>query len=171
VTQPPHSTDKPLVHALHADDYWLGQDHALPVDRLHDLVCELREIAPRAIREGFARMKQAARHVERGTSQQAAAILGVKSRKLQAMSARGEIPGAAKLGRQWTYDLPKLRQFIDQQEKITCQGSAKRPPDAIGAAISSGRKLEGVGAFSAGRLRQMIQQSQKRVTKRAKRER
>src|SRR5215472_7250190 len=54
---------------------------------------------------------------ERGTAKQAAAILGLKPRKLQAMSQRGEIPGAAKLGRQWTYDLTKLCGFIEQRER------------------------------------------------------
>src|SRR5262245_9560394 len=60
--------------------------------------------------------------VERGRAKQAAAILGLKSRKLQAMSQRGEIPGAAKIKRQWTYDLAKLRRFVEQQEQTTkCQ--------------------------------------------------
>jgi hypothetical protein len=107
--------------------------------------------------------------IERGSTEKAAAILGLKSRKLQAMAQRGGIPGAAKLGRQWTFDLAKLRRFVDQQEKIACQESVKRPPDATGAAIFSGHKFDGVGVSSAGRLKQMIQQSQKRVAKQAKR--
>ena len=109
---------------------------------------------------------------ERGTTIEAAAILGLKPRKLQAMAQRGEIPGAAKLGRQWTYDLAKLRRFVEQQEKVTaCQRSAKPRPDAIGAAEFYGRKFRSAGGASGGRLRQMIQHSQRRVGKRAKRER
>jgi hypothetical protein len=110
--------------------------------------------------------------IERGSIEKAAAILGLKPRKLQTMSQRGQIPGAAKLGRLWTYDLAKLRQYVDQQEAITtCQGNAKRHPDATGAAISFGAKPKFVGTASGGRLKRMIQQSQKRVAKRAKRER
>src|SRR5262249_3722241 len=109
---------------------------------------------------------------ERGTAKQAAAILGLKPRKLQAMSQRGEIPGAAKLGRQWTYDLAKLRRFVEQQETATtCQRSARPRQDATGAAKFFGAKLRSAGGASGGRLRQMIQQSQKRVAKQAKRER
>jgi hypothetical protein len=104
---------------------------------------------------------------ERGTAAQAAAILGLKPRKLQAMSQRGEIPGAAKLGRQWTYDLAKLRGFVEQQEQATCRNEKPRP-DAIGAAKFSGAKLRSKVSASGGRLGQMIRQSQKRAAKQAK---
>ena len=166
MTDPPYNTDKPIVHALRADDYWLGESTHVSQDARDRRAMEDLERLIALAKRGE---RQSMQPVERGTAQQAAAMLGLKPRKLQTMSVHGDIPGAAKLGRLWTYDLAKLRQFIDQQEKITCQGSAKRPPDATGAAISSGRKLEGVGVSSAGRLRQMIQQSQKRVAKQARR--
>src|SRR5262249_58588116 len=104
---------------------------------------------------------------ERGTAKQAAVILGLKPRKLQAMSQRGEIPGAAKLGRQWTYDLAKLRGFVEQQETATtCQRSARLRRDATGGGIPSGAALRSAGSASGGRLGRMIQQSQSRVGKR-----
>jgi hypothetical protein len=103
---------------------------------------------------------------ERVTAKQAAAILGVKSRKLQAMSQRGEIPGAAKLGRQWTYDLAKLRGFVEQREQA-CQNEKPRL-GATGAAEFYGAKFRLKASASGGRLRQMIQQSQRRAAKRAK---
>jgi hypothetical protein len=106
---------------------------------------------------------------ERGTSKQAAAILGLKPRKLQTMSARGEIPGAAKLGRQWTYDLAKLRRFVEQREQA-CQDEKPRP-DATGADVSFGPKLWSAGGASGGRLKQMIRQSQRRADKQARRAR
>jgi hypothetical protein len=106
---------------------------------------------------------------QRGTAVEAAARLGLKPRKLQAMSQRGEIPGAAKLGRQWTYDLAKLRRFIEQQEKVTtCRQGAKPRRAATGAALPSGAALRPAGDSSAGRLRRMIQQSQRRVAKQAR---
>jgi hypothetical protein len=106
----------------------------------------------------------------RGNASAAAAILGLKPRKLQSMSQRGEIPGAAKLRRQWTYDLAKLRRFVEQQEKATtCRRSARRPTDATGAVKSYGPRLRSAGSGSGGRLKQMIRESQRRVAKRAKR--
>ena len=120
-----------------------------------------------AILEG-QRKPQHAERSERTTAKQAAAILGVKSRKLQAMSQRGEIPGAAKLGRQWTYDLAKLRGFVEQREQA-CQNEKPRL-GATGAAEFYGAKFRLKASASGGRLRQMIQQSQKRVAKLAKRE-
>jgi excisionase family DNA binding protein len=106
---------------------------------------------------------------ERGTVGQAAAILGLKPRKLQAMAQRGDIPGTAKLGRQWTFDLAKLRRFVEQQGKETaCRSSAKPRPDATGAAKFYGVALRSAGGSSGGRLKQMIRQSQKRVAKQGK---
>jgi len=88
--------------------------------------------------------------------------------KLQAMSARGEIPGAAKLGRQWTYDLAKLRRFVEQQEQATkCQNEKPRPA-ATGATGFSMPSFKSGGSKSGGRLGQMIQQLQKRVAKQSK---
>jgi len=106
---------------------------------------------------------------ERGTSKEAAAILGIKPRKLQVMSQAGQIPGAAKLRRQWTYDLAKLRRFVKQREQA-CQNEKPRAA-ATGAVVSFGGALRSVGGSYAGRLRRMIQDSQKRAAKRAKRER
>jgi excisionase family DNA binding protein len=63
------------------------------------------------------RTKLAAEPSERGTVAQAARILGVGNRKVQDMSAQGKIPGAAKMGRLWTYDLTRLRRFVEQQER------------------------------------------------------
>ena len=105
---------------------------------------------------------------ERGSVAQAAGILGLKNRKVQAMSQRGEIPGAAKMGRQWTYDLAELRRFVAQQEK-TC-ASGKPRPDVTGGGIPFGARLKFAGTASDGRLVRMIQRSQRRVAKLAKSE-
>ncbi len=80
--------------------------------------------------------------VERCRSDSALLITGLKLRQLQAMSARGAIPGAAKLGRTWTYDVRKLRAWVRERETATCQAIF------IGAGISGGResKFEG-GTF------------------------
>ncbi|WP_288195408.1 helix-turn-helix domain-containing protein [uncultured Pleomorphomonas sp.] len=45
----------------------------------------------------------------------ASAILGVPVRTVQALAARGEIP-AAKVGRRWTFNPEKLRQWLTDQE-------------------------------------------------------
>jgi hypothetical protein len=103
---------------------------------------------------------------------QAAAILGIQTRKLQVMSQRGEIPGAAKIKRQWTYDLAKLHRFVEQKEQATtCQSNARPRRDATGAGKFSGAKPSSVGNASGGRLKQMIQSSQRRVAKLEKSER
>jgi hypothetical protein len=93
---------------------------------------------------------------ERVSVEKAAAILGPPMRTLQALAARGEIPGAAKLGGRWTFDIEKLRRLVRQRERETWQ-SGKPRPDVTGGAIPSGHGLKFVGAKSDGRFTQVTQ--------------
>ena len=105
---------------------------------------------------------------ERGTVREAAKILGLNVRKIQTMSQRGKIPSAAKIGRQWTYDLVRLRTFVGEQERATtCQRNENPRRGATGVVKCFGAALRSVDIASGGRLGQMIQQSQRRVGKRA----
>ena len=45
---------------------------------------------------------------------------GKGRRALQAMAARGRIPGAAKIGREWTFDRIKVRRWIRDLEGAAC---------------------------------------------------
>ena len=53
---------------------------------------------------------------ERIQISEACLITGLGERTLQGMSARGEIWGAAKLGRRWTFDRLRLRAWITAKE-------------------------------------------------------
>jgi excisionase family DNA binding protein len=46
----------------------------------------------------------------------AAEMLGVAPRTIQAMVARGRLPGAAKIGGVLTFDESKLRRYLDGEE-------------------------------------------------------
>ena len=81
----------------------------------------------------------------------AAAMLGTSQRSTQDMALRGEIPGAAKFGDKWTFDLEKLRRFIEQKELETCQNAQHRP-DVIGGARPSGVASRSAASSSAGRF-------------------
>lgn len=48
---------------------------------------------------------------ERIRAHHAATILGVELRTVQALAARGELPGAAKIGGLWTFDVKILNRF------------------------------------------------------------
>jgi hypothetical protein len=48
----------------------------------------------------------------------AASILGVTPRTVQNLANRGELPGAAKIGKVWTFDPAKLQRFIADQEEF-----------------------------------------------------
>lgn len=53
---------------------------------------------------------------ERCLIEEAQNITGLPPRTLQSLSARGEIWGAAKLGRRWTYDRMRLRAWVRANE-------------------------------------------------------
>ncbi len=88
--------------------------------------------------------------VERCRSDFALLITGLKHRQLQAMSARGEIPGAAKLGRTWTYDVRKLRTWVRERETATCQAIS------IGVGISGGRESRFEGEMFDGAYERLL---------------
>jgi hypothetical protein len=46
---------------------------------------------------------------------------GKGRRALQSMAARGLIPGAAKIGREWTFDRIKVRRWIRDLEGVACR--------------------------------------------------
>src|SRR4051812_7579263 len=77
---------------------------------------------------------------QRGTIEQAMDILGLPVRTVQDMAARGELPGAAKFGRRWTFDLHRLQRHVRDKERQTWR-NAKLRPDATGAAVPSGAAL------------------------------
>lgn len=53
---------------------------------------------------------------ERCMIEEAHMITGLPERTLQSLSARGEIWGAAKLGRRWTFDRNRLRAWVSASE-------------------------------------------------------
>jgi excisionase family DNA binding protein len=46
----------------------------------------------------------------------AATMLGVSKRTVHGLAARGELPGAARIGKVWTFNVDKLAQFIAERE-------------------------------------------------------
>ncbi|MFH1553543.1 MAG: helix-turn-helix domain-containing protein, partial [Pseudomonadota bacterium] len=76
------------------------------------------------------------RQPERIRAHMAASILGIETRTVQALAARGELPGAAKIGGVWTFDEAAIRNWI--KERTTCQKDRRRHGIPTGAAIRSG---------------------------------
>ena len=101
---------------------------------------------------------------ERGTIEQATAIMGVPQRTVQALAARGDLPGAAKFGRVWTFDLARLRRHVKDKEKETWRTGNLRP-DAIGAATPSGAGLRSMGATSDGRFTRATRRLRERAAR------
>jgi excisionase family DNA binding protein len=94
---------------------------------------------------------------------EAAEILGVPVRTVQALAARGEIP-AAKVGRLWTFNPDRLRSWLQERETMACR-SGERRPAPIGAAKPSGRALKSPAVNTGVPWTQMIRGLQRSVAK------
>jgi excisionase family DNA binding protein len=84
---------------------------------------------------------------ERIKTAEAALIVGLSVRTVQAMAARGELPGAARIGSLWTFNEAKLQQFILDKEHETERRAANirqalSRPTARGVRPPSERAVE-----------------------------
>jgi excisionase family DNA binding protein len=52
---------------------------------------------------------------------EAADALGATVRHVQSLVARGDLPGAARVGKLWTFDVRKLERYIAKREVAACQ--------------------------------------------------
>jgi len=73
---------------------------------------------------------------ERVKMAQAVAITGKSKRALQAMALAGKVPGAAKIGGEWTFNEATLRAWVEELEIPQCPAKPLRIRS--GAARSSG---------------------------------
>jgi len=69
---------------------------------------------------------------ERIQTAEAARRLGVTMRSVQVMAGRGDLPGAAKIGNSWTFNVVKLRAFIATKEAECAAGLNKPIPKGAG---------------------------------------
>lgn len=107
---------------------------------------------------------------ERVTIEDAVPITGLSARTMQEMAARGLIPGAAKLGRRWTFDLHKLRKMIEAKEQETWQRAnvVNFLRASSGAAQSFGAASKLAVGDNHTRWEQITRRSRKRVLKNLK---
>ena len=94
---------------------------------------------------------------ERVNVELAGQILGLHPRTVQKMAQRGEIPGAAKIGRRWTFNEDKLRGFVRYKERETWHAQKHRQ-DVTGAKTFSGAAPKSKGAKFDGHYTRIIQQ-------------
>lgn len=98
---------------------------------------------------------------ERIRADAAASILGVELRTVQALAARGEVPGAAKIGGVWTFDESALRSWI--KERTQCPKDRQPRNTAIGEGRRYGRDLPLQAAKSAKAYEQALRELRRGV--------
>lgn len=62
----------------------------------------------------------------------ACAITGRQARALRDLAGVGKVPGAGKIGARWTFDVAKLRAWINAAEAVPCQNAQKPRHTATG---------------------------------------
>jgi hypothetical protein len=90
----------------------------------------------------------------------ACAITGKAARALRDLATAGKIPGAAKIGGEWTFDVARLRAWIcdlEQQQGNRCATVEKLPTTASGTERSFGGGRRSTGRSGDGRYEQTIQ--------------
>lgn len=93
---------------------------------------------------------------ERIRSDQAAAILGIATRNVQAMALRGELPNAAKIGGVWTFDEAALRGYIAERVQQPSERMRLNVPQ--GGKWISDRKAEKSWQEARARLRKLARE-------------
>jgi hypothetical protein len=106
---------------------------------------------------------------ERGDIYDAMSVLGLKKRTVEALAARGELPGAAKLANRWTFDLKLLRSHVrDEVERQWAENTQKHQQAASGVAILSTVGLGSKAGSSHGRFAQVTRSLRQRGARQAK---
>lgn len=103
---------------------------------------------------------------ERGTIAEACAIIGYSVRTVQSMAARGEIPGAAKPKRKWTFDLAVLRRWIKQEEGKRWENDG-HPKTRTGAGASCGVAPRSPAKNTGGAYARAMERLQRAGSKRS----
>lgn len=93
--------------------------------------------------------------MERIRAAAAAGILGVEVRTVQALAARGDLPGAAKIGGLWTFSEAALRTWI--RDRSTCRIDLGHPNTPTGAGTLSGHDFPLQAANSEKAYEQTLQ--------------
>jgi excisionase family DNA binding protein len=108
------------------------------------------------------------RDPERINIERAGQILGLQPRTIQKMAQRGELPGAARIGRLWTFNEDKLRGYVRHKERETWH-APNHQPAVTGARTFSGAASKSGAAKSDGRFTQIMQQLRGNAAKPGKR--
>jgi hypothetical protein len=95
----------------------------------------------------------------------AVARLGLGPRTIRSLATKGKIPGAAKLGDVWTFDVVVLEAFISQRELETWQNGRRPLGDVTGGATRSGVVVKPGVTRNAGHFEQAIQRLRASVAK------
>ena len=75
----------------------------------------------------------------------AVARLGLEPRTVRRLAAAGGIPGAAKIGGTWTFDVAMLDAFVSEKERETCQNGLKHQRAVTGGRVPSGGWIQAGG--------------------------
>jgi hypothetical protein len=81
------------------------------------------------------------------------------------MASRGEIPGAAKIGATWSFNIVMLDAFVNQKERETCQNRLRHRRVVSGAVTPSMPAYRPAALTSNGHYEQTIRRLRQRAAR------
>jgi hypothetical protein len=107
---------------------------------------------------GLESMSRVVPPSDRVDKYEAAAILHCEPRTVVDLARSGQLPTAAKLTREWSFDATALRDYVRAREAEACRNAQRRHLDATGEETRSTAGSRSMARISAGRLRQTNQE-------------
>jgi integrase/recombinase XerD len=95
------------------------------------------------------------------TIAEAAGILGVPERTVRDLAQRGELSGA-KIGRRWTFDLGRLRDYVQNKETQAWQGARHR------RVVSGGAPPREPYKTASGQFKRLVKSVDRQAQKQAR---
>src|SRR5262245_35652245 len=108
------------------------------------------------------------RERQRISIEEARPLIGLPIRTIRKLAATGEILGAAKMGRRWTFDVEKLQRWIEYKERETRQNAQRHRPDVTGDGLPCGVALKSMVADTDGLLTQTIRRLRENDSRQAR---
>lgn len=100
---------------------------------------------------------------ERIRAPQVACITGLSARSIQEMAQRGDIPGAAKLGKVWTFDEVAVRAWVKSKEQTVCREATVSGQTPARTTVTSNGGTELPMAVSRSTARSAVEAYEQRI--------
>jgi hypothetical protein len=131
------STDTPMPKIQMMSREERAQFLGVSMEAYDEIRAAAMKLGQPARSKGRARARATKKPQLRGTVRDAVSILGKEARTVRALAAKGKIPGAAKIGGTYTFNLELLDTYVSSKEQELCQSARRRQVVSGGTGYST----------------------------------